>query len=86
MGLEVDLFAATAEPNEKMFEPCVNVNIASRRLTDFEETCKRNKDSNPLNAQYYICAISPDVLHFGRKSQQYYENLHAMSFLWYNLT
>ncbi|MCB1563911.1 MAG: hypothetical protein KDJ75_10080, partial [Alphaproteobacteria bacterium] len=28
MGLDIDLLAATAEPNEAMFEPCVNVNIA----------------------------------------------------------
>lgn len=47
MGLEVDLFAETAKPNTKMFEPCINVNIASRRLNDYQEICERKKDSSP---------------------------------------
>lgn len=38
-GLEVDLGAATAEPNRAMVEPCVNVVIASTRLARLAERC-----------------------------------------------
>ncbi len=52
MGLDIDLLAATAQPNEAMFEPCVNVNIASRTLMKLEERCERAGDTNPQS-----CAI-----------------------------
>lgn len=38
-GLEVDLEAATAQPNEAMFEPCANITIASTRLARLVERC-----------------------------------------------
>ena len=52
MGLDIDLLAATAQPNEAMFEPCVNVNIASRTLMRLEERCERAGNTNPQS-----CAI-----------------------------
>ncbi len=52
MGLDVDLLAATAQPNEAMFEPCVNVNIASRALMKFEERCELAGKTDPKS-----CAI-----------------------------
>ena len=52
MGLDVDLLAATAQPNEAMFEPCVNVNIASRALMKLEERCERAGKTDPKS-----CAI-----------------------------
>ena len=47
MGLDVDLLAATAEPNEAMFEPCVNINIASRNLAGYKEICEREGSNSP---------------------------------------
>lgn len=40
-GLEVDLEAATAQPNEALFAICPNVTIASERLRRLQDRCAR---------------------------------------------
>ena len=54
-ALEVDLFAATAEPNEAMFVPCANITIASFRLADLMDRCVAT-GTYAENATY--CAIA----------------------------
>jgi hypothetical protein len=54
-GLEVDLKAATAEPNEAMFAMCPNVTIASERLRRLQDRCARDAD---LNADPTWCALA----------------------------
>lgn len=54
-ALEVDLFAATAEPNEAMFAPCANITIASYRLADLMDRCIAT-GTYAENATY--CAIA----------------------------
>ncbi len=46
MGADIDLLSGTAEPNAAMFEPCVNVNIASRKLQSHKEICENRGVSN----------------------------------------
>lgn len=47
MGADIDLLSGTAEPNAAMFEPCINVNIASRQLDGYLQMCKREGSSSP---------------------------------------
>lgn len=54
-GLEVDLEAATAQPNEAMFEPCANVTIASTRLARLAERCL---ESDVLAGSPAFCAVA----------------------------
>ena len=54
-GLEVDLEAATAQPNEAMFEPCANVTIASTRLARLAERCV---ESDILAGSPTFCAVA----------------------------
>ena len=54
-GLEVDLEAATAQPNEAMFEPCANVTIASTRLARLAERCV---ESDILAGSPNFCAVA----------------------------
>jgi hypothetical protein len=54
-GLEVDLKAATAEPNEAMFAMCPNVTIASERLRRLQDRCAREAH---FNADPTWCALA----------------------------
>jgi len=54
-GLEVDLKAATAEPNEAMFAMCPNVTIASERLRRLQDRCARDAH---FNADPTWCALA----------------------------
>jgi hypothetical protein len=54
-GLEVDLKAATAEPNEALFAMCPNVTIASERLRRLQDRCARNP---PVDADPVWCAVA----------------------------
>jgi hypothetical protein len=38
-GIDADMTAATAQPNEVLFEPCVNLGIASRQLRVAAKQC-----------------------------------------------
>jgi len=53
-GLEVDLGAATAQPNEALFAMCPNVTIASERLRRLQNRCARD----PVNADPTWCALA----------------------------
>ena len=55
VGLEVDLEAATAQPNEAMFEPCANVTIASTRLARLAERCA---ESGVFSGSPTFCAVA----------------------------
>lgn len=54
-GLEVGLEAATAQPNEAMFEPCANVTIASTRLARLAERCV---EADVFTASPTFCAVA----------------------------
>ena len=54
-GLEVDLEAMTAQPNEAMFEPCANVTIASTRLARLAEQCV---ESDVFAGSPTFCAVA----------------------------
>lgn len=54
-GLEVDLEAATAQPNEAMFEPCANVTIASTRLARLADRCV---ESDIFAGSPNLCAVA----------------------------
>jgi hypothetical protein len=54
-GLEVDILAATAEPNEAMFAMCPNVTIASERLRRLQDRCAREAH---FNADPTWCALA----------------------------
>jgi hypothetical protein len=54
-GLEVDLNAATAEPNEALFAMCPNVTIASERLRRLHDRCARESQ---FNADPTWCALA----------------------------
>jgi hypothetical protein len=54
-GLEVDLKAATAEPNDALFAMCPNVTIASERLRRLRHRCTREAQSN---ADPTWCAVA----------------------------
>jgi hypothetical protein len=54
-GLEVDLKAATAEPNEALFAMCPNVTIASERLRRMQDRCAREP---LLGADPTWCAVA----------------------------
>ena len=54
-GLEVDLEATTAQPNEAMFEPCANVTIASTRLARLVERCI---ESDVFAVSPTLCAVA----------------------------
>lgn len=46
-GIAVDLEAATAQPNEAMFSPCVNLTITTRRLAQAAARCKAEGRPDP---------------------------------------
>ena len=46
-GIAVDLEAATAQPNEAMFSPCVNLTITTRRLAQAAARCKAEGGPDP---------------------------------------
>ncbi len=46
-GIAVDLEAATAQPNEAMFSPCVNLTITTRRLAQAAARCKAEDRPDP---------------------------------------
>ncbi|WP_282611080.1 hypothetical protein [Pelagibius sp. Alg239-R121] len=46
-GIEVDLEAATALPNEAMFSPCVNLSITTRRLSEAATRCAESARPEP---------------------------------------
>jgi hypothetical protein len=54
-GLEVDLKAATAEPNEALFAMCPNVTIASERLRRMQDRCAQE---GRFNADPTWCAVA----------------------------
>lgn len=46
-GIEVDLKAATAQPNEAMFSPCVNLSITTKRLGEAATRCEAAGRAEP---------------------------------------
>jgi hypothetical protein len=54
-GIEVDLKAAAADPNEALFAMCPNVTIASERLRRMQDRCARE---GRFNADPTWCAVA----------------------------
>lgn len=63
-GIEADLHAEASKPNEGIFEPCLNIQLAASRMDRLRKTCKERKPkADPLGcalASYRTSLEEPD--------------------------